>query len=77
MELLRLIREIRRIKKKPLLRVTAAFPRKDEIVHPRSARIAREQWRFAPVEMPGCSHNYFTEEAQDVLRQMLRVMIQS
>ena len=74
-DLLRLIRSIRTRKNKPLLRVTAAYPEKDEIVAPASWRIAQNEWRFAPVLLPGCTHHYFTPEAQKTLQRILRAMI--
>lgn len=75
LELLRLMREIRKTHPRPLLRVTAAFPAYDEIVSPRSFRIAREDWRFAPVVLPGSSHQYFSPAARESLKRILKAMI--
>lgn len=76
LELLRLIRDVRRISPKPLLRVTAAFCGEDEIVSARSWREAQDLWRFSPVLLPGCTHHLFTEDAKETLRQILNAMVQ-
>ncbi len=76
LEFLRLKKEIGAVRKKPLLRVTAAFCEKDEIVSPRSIPVAKA-WRFAPMALPDCTHWYFTEEARAVLRQVLCALLES
>lgn len=77
LEFMRLRREIGKVDPKPIFRVTAAFPEYDEIVSPRSFRMAREIWRFAPVVLPGSSHHAFSPAARETLKRILQTMIRS
>jgi len=76
LETLRLIREVNRIPHKPLLRATAAFPAHDEIVSPKCWDAARLTWRFAPVPLPGSTHQYFPPQDQQTLQSILQAMIE-
>lgn len=77
LELLRLSRQVRRAKPKPLLRATAAFCAHDEIISPRSAREAFALWRFAPVTLPDSSHHLFAPQDQETLRRILSALIRN
>ena len=66
MELLRLIREIRRMRL-PSDHVKYFFADWDEIVSPRSAVIAKENGADSVHILPDCGHHYFSERAKEVI----------
>ena len=76
MELLRLMRTARENSTVPACPVHFQFSGMDEIVSPRSVRVARERFGAEPEILPGCGHNWFTAEGKeriaDVLNNLLR-----
>ena len=76
MELLRLMRTARKNSTVPACPVHFQFSGMDEIVSPRSVRVARERFGAEPEILPGCGHNWFTAEGKeriaDVLNNLLR-----
>ena len=74
LELLRLMREVRKDCALPPCKITFVFSEKDEIVSPRSVRLARERFGVEPEIMPGCGHNWFSEKAKQQIADALNAM---
>ena len=74
LELLRLMREVRKDCALPACKITFVFSEKDEIVSPRSVRLARERFGVEPEIMPGCGHNWFSEKAKQQIADALNAM---
>ena len=65
LELLRLMRTVRKDGAAPACPVSFLFSEKDEIVSPHSARFAREHFGAEPEILPGCGHNWFSAEGKE------------
>ncbi len=74
LELLRLMRFVRKNGAIPACPVRFLFSEKDEIVSHRSARFAREHFGAEPEIMPGCGHNWFSEKAKQQIADALNAM---
>ena len=76
LELLRLIRTVQKNGVAPDCPIHFLFSGMDEIVSPRSARIAKERFGAEPENLPGCGHNCLSAEAKkriaDLLNSLLR-----
>ena len=73
-ELLRLMAETRRQRPKALPDVRFFFSERDEIVSPRSRGLAAGYAGAEVRVLPGCTHNYFNDEARRTLRRTLLSM---
>ncbi|MBR0235314.1 MAG: alpha/beta hydrolase [Clostridia bacterium] len=71
MELLRMIRRVRRMKL-PYVHAKYFFADRDEIVSPRSASIAKENGADIVHLLPNCGHHYFSAEAKKEIIEALQ-----
>ena len=76
LELLRLMRTVRKDGETPACPVRFLFSEKDEIVSPRSAYFARERFTAEPEILPGCGHNWFSAEGKERIYTTVKVLIQ-
>ncbi len=76
LELLRLMRTVRKNGATPACPVHFLFSEKDEIVSPRAARFARERFGAEPELLPGCGHNWFSAEGKEQIYTMVKALIQ-
>ncbi len=76
LELLRLMREVRKDCAPPACRITFVFSEKDEIVSPHSVRYARERFGAEPVILPGCGHNWFSIEGKEKIGHKVKLVIE-
>ena len=76
LELLRLMRTVRKDGTTPACPVRFFFSEKDEIVSPRAARFAREHFGAEPEILPGCGHNWFSAEGKEQIYTMMKALIQ-
>ena len=74
LELLRLVRTVRKNAAAPACPVRFLFSEQDEIVSPRSVRLARERFGVEQEIMPGCGHNWFSEKAKQQIADALNAM---
>ena len=65
LELLRLMRIVRKNSTVPACPVRFLFSERDEIVSRRSVRFARERFGAEPEILPGCGHNWFSADAKE------------
>ena len=76
LELLRLMRTVRKNGATPACPVHFFFSERDEIVSPRSARFAREHFGAEPEILPGCGHNWFSVEGKERIACMVNSCFQ-
>lgn len=76
LELLRLMREVRKDCAPPACRITFVFSEKDEIVSPHSVRYARERFGAEPVILSGCGHNWFSIEGKEKIGHKVKLVIE-
>lgn len=76
LELLRLMREVRKDCAPPACRITFVFSEKDEIVSPRSVRFARERFHAEPVILPGCGHNWLSADGKERVGHIVKLLIE-
>ena len=76
LELLRLMRTVRKDGTTPACSVRFLFSEKDEIVSPRAARFVRERFGAEPELLPGCGHNWFSAEGKEQIYTMVKALIQ-
>ncbi len=65
LELLRLVRTVRKNAAAPACPVRFLFSERDEIVSPSAARFAREHFDAEPEILPACGHNWFSAAGKD------------
>lgn len=75
LELLRLMRTVRKSGVAPACPVRFLFSERDEIVSPRSARFARERFGAEPVILPSCGHHWFSAEGKERVTDALNAML--
>ena len=73
-ELLRLMAEARRLPNEAE-NLRFFFSERDEIVSPGSRALAAQAPHAAVCDLPGCTYNYFNNEARQLLRRTLRSVI--
>ena len=74
LELLRLMRTVRKNSMVPACPVRFIFSERDEVVSLRSARFARERFTAEPEILPGCGHNWFSAEGKERIADSLNTM---
>ena len=74
LELLRLMRNVRKNSMVPACPVRFIFSERDEVVSLRSARFARERFTAEPEILPGCGHNWFSAEGKERIADSLNTM---
>ena len=75
LELLRLMRTVRKNGAIPACPVRFLFSESDEIVSPRSARFAKERLGAEPKILLGCGHNMFSAEGKEQIASAVNQMI--
>ena len=65
LELLRLMRSVRKNGAAPACPVRFLFSERDEIVSPRAARFVRDRFGAEPEFLPGCGHNRVSPEGKE------------
>ena len=75
LELLRLMRFVRKNGAIPACPVRFLFSEKDEIVSHRSTRFTRVHFGAEPEIMPGCGHNWFTTEGKERIADLLNSLL--
>lgn len=75
LELLRLMRTVRKNGAAPACPVRFLFSEKDEIVSSRSARFVRERFGAEPEILPDCGHNWFSAEGKERFADIPNAML--
>ena len=76
LELMRLMRIVRKNTAVPACPVRFLFSERDEIVSPRSARFVRERFGAEPVTLSGCGHNCFSAKAKERIVCVVKSMME-
>ncbi len=77
LELLRLMRNVRKNSMVPACPVRFIFSERDEVVSLRSARFVRERFTVESEILPGCGHNWFSAEGKERIADSLNKMTEN